>query len=225
MRAAASALTLVLLARSASAGPCDIYGAAGTPCVAAHSVVRALYAAYTGPLYQVRRGIDNATFDVPVMGPGGYANAMKQGAFCGPSSCVVLRIYDQSPMQNHLGVAPPGGAAPHNDHPVNATRWPITAGGHPVYAAYFEGGHWQGYRNDTTTGVATGNEPETLYMVTSGQHVNSGCCFDYGNAEVNAHDDGPAAVSAAAVLLRECTEGVPTSETTMSCCFCACLLV
>ncbi len=34
-------------------GPCDIYGAAGTPCVAAHSVIRALYGAYTGPLYQV----------------------------------------------------------------------------------------------------------------------------------------------------------------------------
>ena len=27
-------------------GPCDIYGAAGTPCVAAHSTTRALYAAY-----------------------------------------------------------------------------------------------------------------------------------------------------------------------------------
>ena len=33
-------------------GPCDILAAAGTPCVAAHSVVRALYAGYTGPLYQ-----------------------------------------------------------------------------------------------------------------------------------------------------------------------------
>ncbi|MBZ5626259.1 MAG: alpha-L-arabinofuranosidase, partial [Acidobacteriia bacterium] len=27
-------------------GPCDIYGAAGTPCVAAHSTTRALYASY-----------------------------------------------------------------------------------------------------------------------------------------------------------------------------------
>ena len=35
-------------------GPCDIYGAAGTPCIAAHSLVRALYGSYTGPLYQVR---------------------------------------------------------------------------------------------------------------------------------------------------------------------------
>eukprot|EP00666_Eupelagonemidae_sp_cell4sb_P017944 gene17944-biopygen6047 len=39
---------------SGAAGPCDIYGGAGTPCVAAHSTVRALYAAYRGPLYQSR---------------------------------------------------------------------------------------------------------------------------------------------------------------------------
>jgi hypothetical protein len=25
---------------------------------------------------------------------------------------------------------------------------------------------------------------ETTYMVTSGQHYNGGCCFDYGNAEI-----------------------------------------
>ncbi len=36
-------------------GPCDIYAAAGDPCVAAYSTTRALYAAYNGPLYQVIR--------------------------------------------------------------------------------------------------------------------------------------------------------------------------
>ena len=38
-------------------GPCDIYAAAipSTPCVAAHSTVRALFGAYSGPLYQVRK--------------------------------------------------------------------------------------------------------------------------------------------------------------------------
>ena len=35
-------------------GPCDILGAAQTPCVAAHSVGRALYANYTGPLSVTR---------------------------------------------------------------------------------------------------------------------------------------------------------------------------
>jgi len=85
-------------------------------------------------------------------------------------------------------VAPPGGYVPKPDKPVNASRLRTTLGGHPVYAAYFEGG--MGYRNDNTKGVATGNDPETLYMVTSGTHYNGGCCFDYGNAETNNHDDG-----------------------------------
>ena len=44
--------------------PCDIYGAAQTPCVAAYSTVRALYASYGGPLYQVQRASDNAVRDI-----------------------------------------------------------------------------------------------------------------------------------------------------------------
>ena len=44
-------------------------------------------------------------------------------------------------------------------------------GGHPVYAAYFEGG--MGYRIDNTSGVAKDDEAETIYMVTSGTHYNN----------------------------------------------------
>ena len=40
-------------ARLRPQGPCDIYAAAGTPCVAAHSTTRALYASYSGPFYRV----------------------------------------------------------------------------------------------------------------------------------------------------------------------------
>ena len=40
-------------------GPCDILGAAGNPCVAAHSTVRALYSGYGGPLYRVQRSISS----------------------------------------------------------------------------------------------------------------------------------------------------------------------
>ena len=46
-------------AAAAATGPCDIYRAGGTPCVAAHSTVRALFGA--GPLYQLRRADTNAT--------------------------------------------------------------------------------------------------------------------------------------------------------------------
>lgn len=98
----------------------------------------------------------------------------------------VWRIYDQSPYLNHLDVAGPAFNNPAYLNPVNATRHPLTVGGHRVYGAYFESG--MGYRIANTTGVAKNNDPETLYMVTSGTHVNSGCCFDYGNAESNPMD-------------------------------------
>ena len=47
-----------------------------------------------------------------------------------------------------------------------------------------------GYRIDKTKGIATGNEEESMYMVTSGRHFNDLCCFDYGNAETDNTDDG-----------------------------------
>jgi non-reducing end alpha-L-arabinofuranosidase len=66
---ASGALTVGLLAgagvsQAAVMLPCDIYAAAGTPCVAAHSTTRALYAAYNGPLYQVKRASNGATTNI-----------------------------------------------------------------------------------------------------------------------------------------------------------------
>ena len=48
-----------------------------------------------------------------------------------------------------------------------------------------------GYRNNKTKGVATGDQPEGIYLVASGRHDNQWCCFDYGNAETNNKDNGP----------------------------------
>jgi hypothetical protein len=106
------------------------------------------------------------------------------------TACDVLRIFDQSPMGNHLDTAPPGGAAPHPDKPVAAGAFPVTigAGAHKVYGGLFLGG--MGYRIDDTRGVARGDEAETIYAVVSGKVFNEGCCFDYGNAEANNLDDG-----------------------------------
>jgi hypothetical protein len=39
-------MLLQIALAAAAEGPCDITGKAGNPCVAAHSTVRALYAAY-----------------------------------------------------------------------------------------------------------------------------------------------------------------------------------
>jgi hypothetical protein len=88
--------------------PCDIYANAGTACVAAHSTTRALYAAYNGPLYQVRRSSDGNTQDIGVLTTGDYANAAVQDSFCADTSCIIARIYDQSPRHNDLTIEGPG---------------------------------------------------------------------------------------------------------------------
>ena len=168
-------------------GPCDIFAAGGTPCVAALSVVRALYADFAGPLYQVNRSTDGAVANIST-GLAGVADAAAQDAFCAGAYCFVQRIFDQSERANHLDLGPPGGAYNKEDLGVNASRFGFSIAGERAYAAFFEGA--QGYRIDNTSGVAKGNEEESIYMVTSGEHVNGGCCFDFGNAEVDNHDDG-----------------------------------
>src|ERR1700722_9002921 len=90
------------------AGPCDIYSVGGTPCVAAHSTTRALYRAYGGSLYQVKRA-DSRTTEIKPLSAGGVANATAQDSFCSGSRCLITIIYDQSGKGNHLTQAPPGG--------------------------------------------------------------------------------------------------------------------
>jgi hypothetical protein len=195
--AAAAALTALLsgatfvstaTAAPAASGPCDIYAAAGTPCVAAHSTTRALYASYHGSLYQVRRSSDNKTLNIGVVGTGGVANSAAQDAFCAHTTCVITVIYDQSGHGNNLTQAPGGGAAGGPDNLANATGAPTTLHGHRAYGVYVAAG--TGYRNDHTSGVATGDAAEGEYAIFDGTHYNGGCCFDYGNAETNNHDTG-----------------------------------
>src|SRR6185437_3943703 len=175
-------------AQAASQGPCDIYAAGGTPCVAAHSTTRALYAAYSGNLYQVRRSSDNTTLNIGVTSAGGYANAAAQDSFCSGTTCVITEIYDQSGHGNNLTDAPAGGAAGGPDALANASAAPTTLDGHEAYGVYIAAG--DGYRDDSTSGIATGDNAESEYAVFDGTHYNGGCCFDYGNAETNNNDDG-----------------------------------
>jgi non-reducing end alpha-L-arabinofuranosidase len=171
--------------------PCDIYAAGNTPCVAAHSTVRSLYAKYAGPLYQVKRASDNATQNIGLLSDG-YANAAAQDAFCANTNCIITKIYDQSPNHNDLVIAPGGGykgPGPNGaDLGAAADALPLTAGGHQVYGVSISPG--MGYRNDRTSRIAVKGKPEGMYMVSSGTHFNSGCCFDYGNAETSSTDTG-----------------------------------
>jgi hypothetical protein len=174
-------------AQTVTPKPCDIYGNAGTACVAAHSTTRALYAAYNGPLYQVARLSDGTVRLIGVLATGGYANAALQDQFCTHTICIITRIYDQSPLHNDLTVAGPGGNGK-ADVGARADTLPVVAGGHQVYGLLSYTG--VGYRNNNTVGVARNGQPEGMYMVASGTHMNGQCCFDYGNAELNSNDNG-----------------------------------
>ena len=187
-------------AEAQSTRPCDILAAASpaTPCVAAYSTVRALYVSYTGPLYQVTRASDNTTSNIGVLSDG-YANAAIQDAFCAGTTCTVTELYDQSSNRNNLTPAPPGGedsgTGPNQyDLPASATLLPVIAGGHKVYGMYVAPG--VGYRNDTARNTAVGSEAQGVYMVTSGLNLTNNCCFDFGNAETDNHDDGPGTMDA-----------------------------
>ena len=178
-------------------GPCDVYERGGAPCVAAHSTTRALYAAYDGPLYQIMRESDGKTLDIGVVkatatDPGGYADADAQDAFCKDTYCWITVLYDQSGKGNHLYQAPRGGfSGPamggYNNVPV-ADWAPVNVLGHKVYGLFIAPG--MGLRLNDPTGTAVDDQAEGQYWVISGHHYNSGCCFDYGNAETDSRDDG-----------------------------------
>ncbi|KAJ7779337.1 alpha-L-arabinofuranosidase [Mycena maculata] len=187
-----SLLVSCLLATLVAAGPCDIYSSGGTPCVAAHSTTRALYSAFTGSLYEVIRGADNATTNIAPLSAGGVADAAAQDSFCARTTCLISIIYDQSGRGNHLTQAPPGGfngpLVNGYDYLAAADGAPVTLNGQKAYGVFMSPG--TGYRNDATSGIATGDEAEGMYAVLDGTHYNGACCYDYGNAEVSAHDTG-----------------------------------
>jgi hypothetical protein len=182
------ATTGSISARAATSEPCDIYAAAGNTCVAAHSTTRALFAAYNGALYQVRRSSDNTTLNISPLSAGGVANAAAQDTFCANTTCVITEIFDQSGHGNNLTDAPGGGAAGGPDALANATAAKISVGGHEAYGVFVAAG--TGYRDDSTSSIATGDAAEGEYAIFDGTHTNNGCCFDYGNAETNNDDNG-----------------------------------
>ena len=178
-------------------GPCDIYAAAGDTCVAAHSTTRALYAAYTGPLYQVLRQSDGE--DAGYRCRAGRPERMRGICRCGGAGQVLCATHIAGlrrstislPKHNDLTQAPRGGfSGPamggFNNLPL-ADMAPVTIMGHKVYGVFIEPG--MGLRNDDPKGTAVDDQAEGQYWVINGHHFNSGCCFDYGNAEIDSRDD------------------------------------
>ncbi len=176
-----------------TAGPCDIYAAAGTPCGAAYSTVRGLLKSYTGFLYQVRSGSSTMntgsggmTKDIG-MTADGYADTATQDAFCSGTVCTFSILYDQSGNKNDLKSAPAGltnggSYAAMPDFESSATKGSLTVNGHKVYSLYMN--TREGYRtplNVKATGVALNNTAQGIYELADGTHAGSACCWDFGS--------------------------------------------
>ena len=106
-------------------------------------------------------------------------------------------MFDQSKYGNHLDLALCGAngqgchrGAPH-DVAVDAKKEKVTVLGNAVYGMFFEPGAGMGYRIDSTTKVAKGNEPETIYAVFGGKNYNGCCCFDCTYTSPNHHHPPP----------------------------------
>ena len=151
---------------------------------------RALYGAYNGNLYQVRRSSDNTTRNIGVLSRGRRRQRRGPG--------LVLRRHHlrhhgrlrpvrarQRPVVPGIQRASPGSP---QSSPARATTESLTVGGSKAYSLYINPGNSY-WRDGHLTGVPTGSAPEGMYMVTSGTHVNSGCCFDYGNSETTRKAD------------------------------------
>jgi hypothetical protein len=174
-------------------GPCDVYAAANTPCVAAYSTIRALTSAYQGPLYQVRRGAPNPFQNTGTGGqlqdigllPNGFANAAAQLAFCGDQACTVSKLYDQSGRGNDITVAKRGRTdggefGDDDDFESNAAGGSLTVGGNQVYSLFME--PRQGYRQTIAgNGMPRAQEAQGIYMLADGTRVGTVCCWDFGN--------------------------------------------
>lgn len=176
---------------SVDAGPGDLPGdiaaRAGTPLVAAHSMMRALFAAYDGELFQVRRASDAKTQDIGPASAGGTVDLTALSSFCSATTCSVSILYDQTSNANDLPQA-------------TAANQPTV-----MYWSTSDGKKWpmavtmnrQWLRNRAkTTHIPTGSMSQTEYMVVHGAYFNGACCYDYGNMESTVRDDGAGTMSA-----------------------------
>ena len=179
-------------AASAASLPCDIYASGGTPCVAAHSTTRALYGLTTARCTRC----------------GGVGQRHPQHRRAQRGRCRERRraglLLCQHDLRDHRDLRPvgprqrPHAGAPGRGRPAapttSRTRPPRRHdGGQKAYGVYVAPG--TGYRNDSPPD-RPGDEPEGMYMIADGNHVNAGCCFDYGKAETNSIDTGAGSMDA-----------------------------
>jgi hypothetical protein len=189
--------------------PCEVMAKdpGGARCVAAHSTVRVIVPGYMGSLYQLCRGGSSPGPNAcqgesqDIMAKDGYADVATHETFCGSETCTITKIYDQSGRGNDLEPGPKGGSKTTPENPAKGLALPVRVNGHSAYGILIKSG--MGYRSgcDGCTlkkgnGMALGDEPQSLYMITSQKDLIDGCCFDYGNGETTSNADGNGAIEA-----------------------------
>ena len=114
-----------------TAAACDVLNTAGTPCGAAYSLTRRMFAAYTGNLFQLScASCSPTTMNIGTSSTTGQVNVAAATSYCStaPSSCYISQIYDQTANANNLTSASGSMAlyqvSPYNGLPILQTTAP-----------------------------------------------------------------------------------------------------
>lgn len=198
---------------STSAGtlPGDIAKAAGTPMVAAHSMTRAMFAAYTGPLFKALRVSDKQEKDIGIVAATGLVDLSDLSTFCSATTCKVSTLYDQSGNGNDMWKGDTTANAPMDNGEaaklcdlLDIEYWQMSDGTKVPLAlehGYEAGKSYkspaQCLRNrDKAKNMPKGAAPLTQYSVFHGKYANDNCCFNYGSTGNKIHYTGPGTLSA-----------------------------
>ncbi len=174
--------------------------------VAAHSMTRAMFAAYTGPLFRAQRASDSTEKDIGFVTGSGLVDTSALNTFCAGTSCKVATLYDQSGNGNDMWKGDTAANAPMDNnetpklcHLLDIQYWQMTDGTKIPIAVEpgQSGGLGSCLRNrDKTKNMPVGASPITQYGVFHQQYLNGGCCFNYGNTGKKIHYTGPGTLSA-----------------------------
>jgi hypothetical protein len=161
-------------------------------------MARALFASYSGKLFQVSRASDHQKQDIAVMAIGGHADLATLNSFCSGTTCGVSTLYDQTGNGNDLR------QSTQRNMPTIAL-WTTKGGTTLAYAltqassgsGAIPGPDGQFLRNrDQTKSIPTGASAQTAYMVVYAKYYRGHCCYDYGNMENPPGNRGPGTMNA-----------------------------
>jgi non-reducing end alpha-L-arabinofuranosidase len=175
--------------------------------VAAHSLTRTLFAAYTGPLFKVVRVSDKQEKDIGSVAATGLVDISALSTFCSGTTCKVGTLYDQSGNTNDMWRGDTTANAPGTPklcEMLDIEYWQMSDGTKVPLAlgrGWGAGEEWtrtsQCLRNrDKTKNMPKGATPQTTYAIFHQKYLNPGCCFNYGNTGNQIHYTGPGTLSA-----------------------------